>query len=186
MHHSVIEQIVLKRVIFRSPCPSKRTITFNDTHESSFLATRGSTILRAQSFTIIKVWQQNLHVKVFFLPNKLKMNSVLATHSLTALAPIPKGIECYFLLHCALSRYSVFLSRFFAFENGGEETWGCGADRDQRVAGLFSLVQSFVIDWRRSIGRLPLQSHSSLSDKVGFEIWSRKWRFANQQWWKFI
>ena len=71
----------------------------------------------------------------------------------------------------ALSRHSVLLYRFFAVENGSEETRGHGAD--QKVIGpwpqffFLSPVQSFAIDRRRSISQLPLQSHSSLSDEVG-------------------
>ena len=51
-------------------------------------------------------------------------------------------------------------------------------------------VRRFAIDRRRSISQLSLQSHSSLSlssrTKLGFEIWSRKWKdkFAHQQSWK--
>ena len=64
----------------------------------------------------------------------------------------------------ALSRYSVILGRFFAVENGGEKTRGRSAG--QREAGLgrtffSSPVPSFVIDRRRGISQLPLQSHSS-------------------------
>ena len=91
-------------------------------------------------------------------------------------------------VHC--HAIQCFYVDFFAVENCSKEPQGRGSD--QRVAGLspnvfFLPVRSIAIDRRRSISQLPLQSPSFLSDKVGFEIWSRKWKdkFAHQQWWKF-
>ena len=106
---------------------------------------------------------------------------------------------CSFCIHVhikgALSRYSVILCRFFAVENGGEETRGRGAG--QWEAGLcrtFFFSTSFELRDQSTSGYQSVtlaNAKSFLSrTKMGFEIRSRKWKqkdkFAHEKWGKFM
>ena len=92
----------------------------------------------------------------------------------------------------ALSRYSVILCRFFAVENGSEETRGRGAG--QREAGQCRtfFFTSFELRDQSTLGYQSVTLAKSFLSrtKMGFEIRSRKWKqkdkFAHEKWGKFM
>ena len=80
----------------------------------------------------------------------------------------------------ALSRYSVILCRYFAVENGGEETRGRGAGQRETLTGLFRnfFFPSFELRDQSTSGYQSVTLTKSFLSrtKMGFEIRSRKWK----------